>query len=179
MSNEKRYERMLQVIKEAAKRGEPGMFDMQDGDYYRVTVERIEPEPDAEAEKRWWACFWDRKSGYQSKYPDRWGKERIAVEFAGGDLWQAQGIIHSATEPTFAEFAAAVKDATGVEIPVPEEPHWWVIADVPDANWVKAKKPEVNEDCVVIRMSPPLAYVYGVESERDALLAAAREAGKP
>ena len=150
---------------------ESGAFPSAD-DEYRVTVERVEPEP----EKKWWISTWGKGDGYSSRTTSLpVGESWVSTEYVNGLLGKAVAAIHSATEPTLSEFAAAVKEATGVEIPVPEEeqPKWWL--------WNKKLgwKPASNHYPWV---SDGAVNLYGTvsdrDSKRDALLEAARKAGK-
>ena len=139
-------------------------------------------DPDAEPDKRWWQCYWDYRNGYEPhEFDGELTPAWADITYCDKKITVARANIHSATEPTFAEFAAAVKDVTGVEIPQPEEPTYW--------HWRRAQWSEdENADGAigVVLDSYGLcdgAWVYGTtadrDAKRDALLAAAREAGKP
>lgn len=146
---------------------------------YRVTVERIEPEP----EKRWWECIWSPPQGVSILGPTVFPKYTEITWSIEGELAGIEACVQSVDKPTFAEFTAAVKDATGVEIPEPEEeePRWWcwdasIRAGSPRPHWREAcsRHPQTGGYYTVI---------YGTTADRDAkrdlLLEAARKAGKP
>ena len=137
-------------------------------------------DPDAVTERTLWDCQWHSFGGFQTR-PAMNGPADTTIEWNFGcELRNVIGQVESATEPTFAEFAAAVKDVTGVEIPQPEEPQWWTwdmtMQGLP-AYWRKA---ETTSGAQVNRC---FVTVWGtrdtIDAKRDRLLAAAREAGKP
>lgn len=148
------------------------------GTGYRVTVERVtDADPEAVEEgKQWWACGW-RDDGYFNVAPTPQLSDRSTVraDFTDGTLDHVFAVIRSIAAPTLAEFRAAVKETTGVVLPVEEEPRWWMW------NGYDWQEPEgYGVTCRDFDMS---CRVYGTTTDRndkrDALLAAARAAGKP
>lgn len=94
---------------------------------YRVTVERItNADPEAVAESAW-SCRWDIDKGFGAEDTGMVNPMRtITVSAHPKDgILAAWGEVLSATAPTYAEFAEAVKAATGVQLPAEEEPRWW------------------------------------------------------
>ena len=146
-------------------------------------VTDADPEAVTEPEERWW-CEWSPTKGFKA--------EVAYASTAGGYYeWERDGsaslvnaAITSTTEPTYTEFAEAVKAATGVTLPVEEveEPQWWwCVIDDPDCWHVASNQ---TGPWPYFRLDPFYrdCRVYGTtadrDAKRDALLAAVRAAGK-
>ncbi len=97
---------------------------------FRITIEEL-PLPEPEPRTWCWQAEWSVDEGFKvSHWPSLRSEGDIAVDWRDGHLRSVATFFHSADEPTFEQFREAVKDATGVEIPVPEQPEpdqlqWW------------------------------------------------------
>lgn len=139
-------------------------------------------DADPDAEKRWWYCRWDNSGLFTCTAT--WSAQVDAfATWEDGDLLNAAVNIHSATEPTFESFAAAVKDVAGVEIPQPEEPTWWCWNEG-KGQWFSDHEPDPPFVPVFVNiLGQRVLIIHGTtetrDAKRDRLLAAILEAGRP
>lgn len=140
---------------------------------------------DGEPEERWWYCAWGKNHGFRT-FECGSGSSNTDVKWREGRLVYAAAFTQSTTKPTPEQFQAHVLAETGVKVPcVPEKEQWWAWNGY-YGTWKESEtgypqlSRSINWD---LKRTDYHCSVYGTVSnrdeKRDALLAAARAAGKP
>lgn len=135
---------------------------------------------DGEPEEKWWQCNWNSDRGTvvceeaETLIEGWWTIQAIGKEYR----W-VHANIRSATAPTPEQFQAHVLAETGVKVPCVEEAQWWRWSDR-EQEWTESLP---QHGYVEVWNGAKNCRVYGTVSsrdeKRDALLAAAKAAGKP